>query len=284
MKLKLLIAFMALSLVSCSDDDNSSNGSGQLDKYVITSYNEDGEAFDSYDIKFDNNRMTGVYFHTPSGQIVDKREFYYNENGSLSKIEAFRDDEAEPYIINEIAYDGEGKISTTNMSYFDEWGGESSSVSHYQYNSDNTITCTEEHDSGNVFIKTYYKNASGKIYKIIDQDEIQEVTYDGDNIATYSSGLGNMSYTFDNENTPAGPVLQSQLNQMNGNMDNTILFMGFSQITFGVSKYVVGQTSSDGSANTTYVYEFDSNGYPVKLKSFKEGSTQPSMIREIFYQ
>jgi hypothetical protein len=283
MKLKLLIAFMMLSLVSCSDDDSNTTGEKQLDKIVHKSYNNNGVLVDNSYITYDNNRMTGVYFVNPNGEIIGKTEFFYNENGSLSKIiddKAFYDD------INgvvELGYDSQGRLITMLETY-NQFGEEYIHTGNYVYNQDNTITYTGYIPNGDSDTKIFSKNASGQIDKILYNGTVTQAVYDGEDIVSYSDGTQTVSFTFDSVNTPVGPLLQSNINHMGGNFQNMVLWMGFEGLAMGVSKYMIGRSSTVAGNSSTFEYEFDEEGYPVKRKLFRQGENLPYSVNEIIYE
>lgn len=278
MKIKLLFVFLVLSLFSCSDDDSQSNsGNKKLDKIVTTSYNDNGSKAGYYVLYFDDqNRMVSNIQYDISNTVMNKTESAYGQYG-LSVVTIYNIDSSIPYYTFNYTYDNEGKLAAIE-TISKEFGQETSSTETFTYNNDNTIS----RNVGN-WQYLFYKDSSGRIFKMTENDHVSEVVYEGENVTSYIVDDKTTTYTFDDIHLPKGDHHKLIINQFNGNMQNVILSGGLPSVTFGISKYVVAQSTTSGS-DVTYNYQFDSAGYPVKILTKLAGENYPSQIREIIYK
>lgn len=296
---KLLIAFIALSLLSCSDDDSSSTPTVEknLDQMVVTHY-PDGLAAPSYKQVYDfddHNRVMQILHYSPQNELSSKRTYEYNQ--MLLSVTKTYDygmsigDPSQPSSVLSFSYDGSLRIIVV-YSYVETGIEGVHSITSFTYNADNTIsaekTTSAPPEEDVVADYTYYKNADGRITKVVDADGavVTQAVYSGNNMDSYTiTGFTSKSYLFNSTVSPKGQYLNINLNKYDKSFNNTIIAEGFEAVSNGLSKYISQQTSSNdaNSVVTTYTYEFDEDGYPIKVSLFKEGSTQPYEVREITY-
>jgi hypothetical protein len=297
MKTKLLLAFLAFSFISCSDDDSSpSQPEKNLDQMVVTHY-PDGQGANSYKEIYDfddHNRVAQIMYYSPQNELSAKRTYEYDQM-LLSVIKGYgggMGDPEQPTSVTSFNYDGSLRIIGIDSNV--ETGIEGiHTITSFTYNADNTISAQQttsappEEDALTNF--TYYKNADGRITKKVDSDNTiwTQAVYNGNNVQSYTQlGSPSMSYLFNTVNTPKGQYLNIGRNKFDGSFNNTIIAEGFAAVSNGVTNYVSQHTSSIASINlvVTYSYEFDEDGYPIKVNLFSAGSSQPYEVREISYQ
>jgi hypothetical protein len=297
MKIKLLLAFVVFSLISCSDDDTSpSQPEKNLEQMVVTHY-PDGINSNSYEEVYDfdaYNRLTQISYFSPENELSAKKTYEYDQM-LLSVIKGYgggMGDPEQPTSVTSFNYDGSLRIIGMDSNV--EAGIEAiHTITSFTYNADNTISAQQttsappEEDALTNF--TYYKNADGRIVKKEDADNTiwTQAVYNGSNVQSYTQlNLPSMSYMFNTVDAPKGQYLNIGRNKFDGSFNNTIIAEGFAAVSNGVNKYVSQHTSSIASINlvVTYTYEFDEDGYPIKVSLFSAGSSQPYEVREISYQ
>ncbi|PZR22522.1 MAG: hypothetical protein DI539_05500 [Flavobacterium psychrophilum] len=297
MKTKLLLAFLAMSVISCSDDDSNPAippVEKNLDQMVVKRYQPSGNVYkDVYD--FDDNKVTIINRYDGQDENFSKTTYEYNENGLLSVAKTYgysMGDPNQPSSVVSYTYDSSLRI--IGIDGVESSGIEGThTITSFAYNADNTISAEEitsappEEDAVKNY--TYSKNADGHIVKKVDADNTiwTQAVYNAGNIESYTQlGAASMSYLFNTANTPEGDYLNINLNKFGGDFNNTILTGGFGAVNNGVTNYISQQTSANASSSqiTIYTYEFDEDGFPIKVSLFKQGSTQPYEVREISYQ
>lgn len=297
MKTKLLLAFLAFSVISCSDDDSSpSQPEKNLDQMVVTYY-PDGINANSYKEIYDfddHDRLTQISYYNLENELSAKTTYEYDQM-LLSVVKSYGSsmgDPNKPSSVTSFNYDGSLRIIGMDSNV--ETGIEGiHTVTSFTYNADNTISAEEttsappEEDV--VKNCTYYKTADGRIVKKIDSEGniLTQAVYENYNLKSYTrQGSASMAFLFNNDVTPKGNYLNINLNKYDGNFNNTILAEGFPAFSNGVSNYISQHTSSIAEINltVTYTYEFDEDGYPIKVSLFSQGSSQPYEVREISYQ
>lgn len=292
MKIKLLFAFIALSLASCSSDDDSGkdpsvdNGERKLDKIVQTEFNDDGSVKATAKTHFDDSDRAVLQLeYDGAGALAFQSEFTYNASGQLEKTDYFRFITTQKIAESSktISYDESGRVTAVNES-FKHNGNPATSVTSYHYNANNTIIATADYSYGSTVTTTYTVNANGQVYKKTDTaGAAEEILYDGQNILTYTNGSNSSNFIYDTTHTPKGQHHATILNQYKGNITNAVLLGGFTSIALGKTKYATGRTDSNGD-KYTYNYDFDSEDYPVKVRYFKNEGSMPFSIREISYK
>lgn len=293
MKTRLLFAFIALSLAACSSDDGSSGqdpdgntGEKKLREIVQTEFNENGSVKLTTKTKFDDNDKALLeQQYNGMNELVAKREYTYNTKGVIDTMTYYSAETGleTPNYRYTITYDADGRVSAVNDSFIHN-GSPSTSVIGYLYNPNGTVLATRNFSYGGSKLVTYYTNNSGQVYKKTDAEGVTEqVSYLGENILSYNNGSINSVFTFDNEHTPKGQLHNTVVNQYSGNVANAIMLNGFTAISLGITNYAIQRTNSNGDTYE-YKYDFDTNGYPIKLRCFKNGASIPFFIKEISYK
>jgi hypothetical protein len=167
-------------------------------------------------------------------------------------------------------YDDLGRLEliteTTDFPDLPEESGVSTSA--YTYNDDNTVTRVNDY-GGESITYVFYLNASGQVYKqeLLNGEVVQEVTYDGNNMISWSNGAFSREYTYADYEVK-GKYINWFSGQYGDYQPNRILRGGFINISTGVDKYV---SSFSGDASVSYEYDFDEEGYPVSATATQEG-------------
>ncbi|RDI05635.1 hypothetical protein [Flavobacterium sp. AG291] len=297
MKTKLLLAFFALSVISCSDDDSSwpSPPEKKLDQMVVKRYQNNGSIYkDVYDFD-DDNKLTIINRYDSQDESFSKTTYEYNESGLLSVTKTYgfgMGDPSQPSSITSFSYDASSRI--TGIDDMDASGIEGThTITSFVYNADNTISAVETVSgppSEDVTTNyTFYINDYGHIEKKVDADNTiwTQAVYWSGNVESYTQlGASSMSFEFVENEFVKGSYVKINQNKFGGNFNNAILAGGFASVSNGVVKYVSQQTSTNASTSQvlTYNYEFDDDGYPVRVTLFVLGSSTPYEVREITYQ
>lgn len=291
MKIRLLLAFIAVSFASCSSDDNSNPdpsigipGEKKLYEIIQRDFNEDGSVMLTTSTSFDeNDRAVSVQQYNGDGVLNAHREFTYNGSGQFESMVYYTEETGldTPNSSYSISYDGEGRVTILNDTFLNN-GISATSVTTYTYNQNNTITAIREFSFGGSEITTFYLNTAGLLYKRSNALSTEEITYAGENITTYTSDIFTSEYKYDNAHEPKGQHHNAIINKYWGNRVNAILIEGFTSIDFGTTKYVKQKIDNRG---THYLkYEFDDKGYPIKVRYFLNDASMPYSIREIQYR
>lgn len=291
MKLKLLIAFFAVALASCSHDsrnfnpidedpDNGNTNGDAMNRIVQTDFNEDGSVKVTTRTEFDeNNKALHIFEHDGSGALTSTTDYTYNKDGQVETMAYFTAADGDlPVNTYSITYDGSGKIA--NLS---ETTASVNSSTDFVYNPDNTITAAKTISGGTLEVTKYFLSSAGLVYKKTSTSSNEEIIYNGENIQTYTTATVTSTYTYDAEHELRGQQQAVAANQFKGNMVNTIIVNGFQSIALGKTKYVL-QKLDDNGDRYDYTYQFDDNGYPVKVRCFKNQSATPFFIREVSYK
>jgi YD repeat-containing protein len=284
MKIRLLFAFIALSLASCSSDDSSTgkepsdNREKKLREIVQTEFNDNGSVKQTAKIQFDDYERALVRFgYDGTGELISKEDYTYNSAGMLETLSTYtvENGAATHDYAYTLAYDSNGRVISRT-----ETGGVSATTA-YTYNENNTIT--EIRTAGSTsFYATYYLNAEGQLYKRTSETDTEQLTYTGKNIGKYSNNTFTSVFAYDSALTPKGQQHNVVVNIFKGNMVNALLVQGLFSITMGSTQYVAKRT--DNADVFDYEYEFDGEGYPVKIRCFKNEASVPFSIREVHYK
>ena len=278
MKIKLLLALVVMSLFSCSSDDTSMVK--KLDMIKTTFYNAFSGTETGYGVhEFDNRDRVATYKQYDADEVLlITMEYTYGQFGP-DEIKTFDGDNfTSPSSIATFNYDGDGRLlKHETIAYV--WGQTISSGQTYVYNEDNSITATDKDGA----VKTYYKNKSGRINKIVSADDTQRVSYEGDNMETSDGNGKSYNYTYDPVYEPKGNAHKIMACVFNGNQQNAILFAGFGVMELGVSRLVAARYDLDGLDNIEYEYEY-AGGYPSVCSEYHNKAANPLVKREIFYK
>lgn len=267
MKSEILFVFVALSLFSCSgSDDNGPVETITKDLKEIATYIDDGDAYLIDQLKiYQNNRLTERYIYGDDFLFSDL--YTYDQNGRLiHRIAGYED----YYENTTIQYDNQGRISSIEII---NGNIHEQKVFDYSVPGKILMEMVKFHDS-DPFVQqffmhiTYDLNNEGLVYRITKSDdinlyEVNEVEYTGNNITSktfthYDNEIGanvtqTYNYSYDMETPVKGHYLNKEFNQFGSNPANHVLY--FEDYVAEKDKYLI---------SSSYEYEFDSDGYPVK--------------------
>lgn len=273
---KILLCLCAIVFISCSDDNNDpvnqSNEPETKEIRTITSYYGTSTQPNQV-IKFLNNHPVELHIKAGSQPLqLAEKYYYFDEMGAVSFIEGYNLYDGSPgldYTVD-LNYDEQGRLIHKKDTHYTSWVSDFDD--YFTYNNDNTITA--DHDPGGQTIDSFLLNANGQIYKMTGNeflDLTREITYDGNNILSYtetsSGGSQTMNYLYDTEIVIMGNYLSFR-KEMLGNSNNLILYSPdlFYNLQFS-DNYLMSESSQAG-IEYTYQYEFDAEGYPVKKKQY----------------
>ncbi len=291
MKLRLLIFVAFISFASCSDDDSGSPLVPQEKNLKSVSvFNNDGNNQMDVKLIYENNKPGDYYLFNAEGEIVLHIKYTYNDLGLLSLTEQFNQsgglDRSDL-----ISYDALGRISQTISQSF--YTPSFPLQKDYVYNNDNTVTCTlssmEMEPDSKFFI--YYLNSEGQVYKIIEDndyetelnyDYVEEVTYLGDNITTWTRNgyfddtneynlENSVTRTYDMETRVKGQFLNAYKNQYGSYEPNAVLNTGFTAGMVITENYLISSEDMNGDL-MEYNYVYDSEGYPISRQDYRNGT------------
>ena len=274
MKLKaLLLALVAISLAACSGDDSNpiETTQGEVIQMIGEFYDENGIKTGETIYDIEDKKTVKVTFYS-QGELERYDDYEYNDEGMLEFVKSYLDGEL--WNTNEFEYDSQGRVIAQTHTFANS---EQTSIRYYTHNNDNTITVSGGETA------TYFINEQGRVYKHFESEfSFTEAEYEGNNIIRLSTYSTSADIIYDEEHEPKGDYHQIDKEQFGNYLANGIVCGGFGY-GLGVDKYLL---AVDGSGNTGYsqVYEFDDEGYPVKMSRYYEGSPQPSSELTIIYQ
>lgn len=252
---KILVSLLLVSLFSCSDDDNSSAGNG-LRQTKQTLY--DNGAIDEVVItNFRGGRINDMAFYTPGNVLEFTTGFQYNSSGQVSKITASNPSGQAAYSTDYI-YDNQQRLKTIQHN-----SGAYSYVVNYTFNNDNTISAVHSTNPGEN--KTFYVNQAGLVYKEVTSSGYYELTFDGVNPVSGTSGFGVKTFTYDNEHNPALLPYQTIQDTYKPNEVLRARYL-YDAETSTANKYLKSETGNGETRE--YVRTFNAQGYPTLLKSY----------------
>ena len=233
-KLLYLFSAIALTLASCSSEDDSNNSSGTLLTKIIETY-DDGTV-ETTDFEYNGNKIVSVSsdldlrdetIYTYTGDLITKEEYFFDDGiDSFEEVIDYEYD-SNNRLIKSIRTDEYGDIETDNFTY----------------NSNGTVSFTTTANSNTI--------ASGTIYFNGNQPYKKEIT---ENPGTGFEVSWVEESTFDNKVSPFANVT------------------GFSKIVIGTPKYTRGYTgivnnsldfSIDDNLEERSTYTYNSNNMPA---------------------
>lgn len=283
MKLKLLFAFVTLFFMSCSGDDSDTVDTvpvvaKKLDKVVYLSYNNEAVARRQVAEFNDNNQIISEITYGASDEILSKSEFMYDSSGVLktrNDYYSYESLETPSYNYN-FSYDTQNRL---NKAVIHLSLGQTQTII-YTY-SDNTITAISDNNSEVI----YELNSNGQIIKkTVEGNYTDEFMYEGSNVVFYggTSHSPHYTYEYDMENQPVGEFMNIAKNQY-GSINNAIMIKGFNNGLYS-SNYLTAWSISTGEPFYVLTYEFDAEGYPVKVNRSFSTATTPAYVTEISYK
>ena len=266
MKKILFSAVTALTLLSCSQNDNNSGST--LSKEIVTGYYQ-GEITNKTVADFSDGKLVKVSDYDPSGELI----YYYTNTfnaDDLLEYSFIYDDGNNQIGVSKYYYDNLGRII---KSEFDDNG--TFYNREITYNEDGTATNIQSNGA----VTTYYINEDNLVYKEVQGNYTTEVVYDGFNpVSIIINGLEN---TFSYYDTPSYSNIKKNL--FGSYRANNVLADGpldacaqdyITKYPYKISQY--------GEENVRHEYVFNGNGLPVKRSSYYYGELE--VITEYIYQ
>lgn len=286
MKTKLLTALIALMLLSCSkNDDTSGNnppeneGDKKLREIVQTEFNENGSVKLTGKTQFDENDRSLFWFlYDGTGELTTKVEYTYNQAGQLEEATSYAvqgTSETVDYSYT-LTYDSNNRVIAKNES------SPVTASTTYAYNANNTVTVIRT-GSGADMYSTYYLNNEGQLFKKTTETETELLTYTGENILGYTNGTYSSTFAYDGAVATKGQQQNVAINRYKGSKVNALMLEGLTAIDLGSTLYASQKNDNNGDVYA-YEYQFDNEGYPIKVRCFKNGASIPFFIREINYR
>lgn len=281
---KLLLALTTVLLISCSNDDNTSNSS-KLMKTVSTTYDVSGDQVEVATTNYSNGRITDIskiYYSDP--ESIDLYNYSYYDNGLLSKIT--RNQYGDIAQTLDYIYDDQGRIIKVISSV-----GESQYEWSLTYNNDNTIEST---NSINSSTKTFYVNGDNHIYKIRNQSPLSDGSFfvNETKIAYEEGNVSSVTHEFITE-----PSVDTSILEYYNDYDPSLLGIDYGSGTFKLNsllihildtpnyriwafletnnKYIKNTTfghNQSQSLNWFYSYVFNEDGLPLEAITPVNGS------------
>lgn len=267
MKNKLLLLIFTTFLFSCSNDDSSSepsvNQTKQLFKKEKILY-ENGNLNMKITTQYENNKPAIDSAYNSTNQLLYVSKNFFNTNNLVSSIKVY-DENGILSIENNITYDNLGRI--TQILNTQPSG---SSVFNFTLNSNNTISSERISNGSVVTTKTFFLNSNGIIYKEVSGTNNKESIFDSNNNLTQNTAYSVTNNYEYNEPHLKPSTLQFDNSTIVGSVKmNTVLIentLDDHNNTFG-DKLISKITSSNGTI-FNYIYTYDSDNYPVNLKSY----------------
>ena len=267
MKNKLLLLIFTTFLFSCSNDDSSSepsvNQTKQLFKKEKILY-ENGNLNMKITTQYENNKPAIDSAYNSTNQLLYVSKNFFNTNNLVSSIKVY-DENGILSIENNITYDNLGRI--TQILNTQPSG---SSVFNFTLNSNNTISSERISNGSVVTTKTFFLNSNGIIYKEVSGINNKESIFDSNNNLTQNTAYSVTNNYEYNEPHLKPSTLQFDNSTIVGSVKmNTVLIentLDDHNNTFG-DKLISKITSSNGTI-FNYIYTYDSDNYPVNLKSY----------------
>ena len=253
-KLFYLFSAIALTLTSCSSEDDSNNASGTLLTKIIETY-DDGTV-ETVRFEYNGNKITRQYsdlddrdetIYTYTGDLITKEEYFFDDGiDSFEEVIIYEYD-SNNRLIKSIRTDEYGDIETDN----------------FIYNSNGTVSFTTTASSITI--------ASGTIYFNGNQPYKKEIT---ENPGTTFEISWVEESTFDNKVSPFADVT------------------GFSKIAIGTPKYTRGypgivNNSLDFSIDNTLeersTYTYNGNNMPATETYIDFNNSDNNSTTQYFY-
>jgi len=261
---KILCFFSALTLVlisSCSSDDNNSDSdvASILPKTVKQTYPDYPDDNSNDKITYDGNKIKNI---TSENYKTD-----YIYDGNL--------------IVKQIGYDivnGQSvKDSETSYSYSNGKLSASSSVENFtteyptgQYKGRNVYTYNAD---GTIKKEEYYTNATSGLEEKSTYSEV--FTFQNGNLVKILAGDSYSSrtsvYEYDAKNSPTKNIVGFNLLLDESTGQNNLI------------KHSYTTTSNSSPIVTKTVYEYNSDGYPIKQTEYKSDGVTIDSIKEFTY-
>ncbi|QYJ67443.1 hypothetical protein [Flavobacterium litorale] len=309
MKIRLLLSLIMLFFISCSSDDTTTptDENNTVEKHIkeIAKYstNLDGEIIYVGLKKYENGVPIEHYSgYNSDGSFNIQVLYTYDNESRLMEMEMIYSDRTTDFTFE---YDTLGRLISKNR-ITQSSNGVSQTIDHsdFDYSNSNQIIESYTHSHTDSGPGQYYSGQSimylddeGYVYKTgsSENSEFIEATYQNGNIisiskfqydestASYIESILR-SYVYDTETEVRGEYNYSNItsnsvflgletNLFGSNKANAALFNG--GVSDRMINYPIQFLRSDGiywgHPSHTKVYEFDSDGYPIKVQSIIPG-------------
>lgn len=264
----IFLGLAALALFSCSNDDSNETVQAagiELDTVTFIDGGNEGVMI------FEDNKVREYHIGPNDDDTYDSNYTYtYGADGQLTGMVS-TDAQGQMTFSRVVAYDAQGRIIAKDDTYYVATAPYSSENVVYTYNEDNTVTADFTSYDDTVQDRTYHFNSAGLVYKVTNGNEIaQELSYNGNNV----SAIGTTSYLYDESTPVKGEYLNIYRNMFNS-YSNFVVYNGYI-VPFTVSdKYMISTVNSYETINS--VYEFNEDGYPVKVQGQRPQRPQESV-------
>lgn len=295
MKMRLLIAFLAAMLMSCSADDDTIpvNVEGPLltNLKEINSY-ADGNALENR--KFENNLLRERYFIRENGDVYFEDIYSYNGQNLLigRSVDIQYEDGTTASLDQVISYDSFGRIiQIVNSQTFD---GNNDNVqidiTDFDYSTPDTIVATSVTSGQSPSVTRYYLNSAGLVYKRTNDNSqnTSEATFANGNVSTLTRTIYNSpsevlinttTNLYDLQTEVNGEYLNIGTNQFGNVKANAAIYK--SDVSSNSSNYILN-SEVNGNSDTSYQYQFNNAGYPINVKLFDTSGLY--LEHQIIYQ
>lgn len=271
MKLKLLLAVVAMSFVaSCSSDDSAAPVNPETPtpkhlKEIRTVVYQDGTETSDNVMEFDNDQLITHKFYA-NGQLLGTRNYTYH-NGLLENYKQINNNISND-VVEERSYlydDQQRMIKFTYRGPASNW---QVNIKTFNYNDDNTITFTQNNPMTVGLVGTYYLNDAGFVYKMRSPTINDDAIYMNNNLITHESDVyGVKNYAYDMQHPVKGEYVNRYSNSFGSYKANVVLARGFEAAEDISENYIL----FDPEFSEIFEYDFDIEGYPIKRRSIING-------------
>ena len=254
-KLLYLFSALALTLTSCSDEDDSTISAGTLLKRIVETY-DDG-TIETTEFEYNGNKIVSISsdldvrdetIFTYTGDLITKEEYFFDDGDGFSFEE-----------VTDYEYDSSSRLIKSTRT--DESGD--IEIDNFTYNTNGTVSFTTTANSNTI--------ATGVIYFNGNQPYKKEIT---ENPGTAFEVSWVEESTFDNKVSPFATVT------------------GFSKIVIGTPKYTRGYPgivnnsldfSIDDNLEERSTYTYNSNNMPATETYIDFGNSDYNSTAQYIY-
>lgn len=283
--LKTLTIILAITLSSCSSDDDGSN-LPQDQKIRLANYTKDDVTFnmtyneDGMLTKYQYGNtftVTSNIEYNTSGNItkVGPLEFIYDAQGKITEI-----NNSSNNTISTITYNSQGLIEAINSTYDDGGSPPENSETNLEYNSNGQLIFISEYIDNGTIASPYAKTSlsydqNGNIIEQYIQRSNDGITY-----YDFSTTI----YTYDNNKNPFHDTIGKT-----GITNDIILqqFIGLYSIYFSgqvglTTMYFVSPNNLISKENSlklvTYNYTYNEDNYPIIAEEINDASSSGGSV------
>ena len=263
MKKNVFMALAVAFLCTACDEDNpealSNTPPAELDTVI---FNDGTNEVDL--MVFEDNKVQQYKIGSNGDETYDLNYSYsYNQDGQLIGMTG-TDAQGQLFFKQDLSYDEQGRLVLKHDVYHNlTQGTQAVEDVEYSYNDlGHTITADFTSFDDTVLDRVYHFNSAGLVSKItkVDGTTIQEMQYDGYNIVQ----MGDFTYTYDNFTEVKGEYINIYRNKFKS-YANYVIYTGYMVPNVLSTKYILSDAYPTTESGTTYNYEFDEDGYPIKV-------------------